>query len=81
MSEENNSVDSTAHNDSTTDSATDTRTQPRRFEPITHDQDNDDGEEESTRTTGTIRRNRPPAISTRSGDNYGMFSSKVEECY
>ena len=80
MSEDSTSPNSAAHNYSTASSPTDTGTQPRRFEPIIHGQERDDGDEESTRMMGTIRRNRPPAISTNSGDNYGMFSLKADEC-
>ena len=56
--------------------ATSPKDEPRRFEPITRDRDYDlDGEgSESPRPTGTIRRNRPPAISTSSADHYGMIS-------
>ena len=69
--------DSRDSGDSAAVSPLDTPTQPKNFEPITHDQDHDtdNGEEESSRMTGTMRRNPPPAISTRSRDNYGMFSS------
>ena len=49
---------------------TDTRTTPRRFEPITRDADDDEG----TNATGTMRRNRPPHIATNTGNpNYGML--------
>ena len=65
-----------AHHDSTPPSPMGTPTQPKHFEPIIHNQhddaDTDDGDEETSRTTGTMRRNRPPAISTRSRDNYGI---------
>lgn len=74
MSDDSISSNSSAHNHPTAASPTDTRTQPRRFEPITQDQGDDDGNGESTNTPGTIRRNRPPAISTSRADIYGMFS-------
>ena len=72
MSDEDTSPNSSTHNYSTAASPTDTRTQPRRFEPITHDQGDDDGDEESTRIPSTIRRNRPPAISTGRSDIHSM---------
>lgn len=75
MSDDSTSSNSSAHNHSMAASPTDTRTQPRRFEPITQDHGDDDGNGESTNTPGTIRRNRPPAISTSRADIYGMFSS------
>ena len=66
-----------AHHDSTAASPMGTPIQQKHFEPITHDQDQDhdaeDGDEENSTMTGTMRRNPPPAISTRSRDNYGMF--------
>lgn len=73
MSDDNDFPNAGAHKHSTATSPTDIR--PRRFEPITSDQDHDDDGEESTRTTGTIRRKRPPAISTSSGDNYASMAS------
>lgn len=79
MSDDKKTPNPDAHKDATPASPSDARTQPRRFEPITHEQDEDDGDEESTRTTGTVRRNRPPAITTSSGDNYGMLSSTDKE--
>ena len=78
MSNDNSSFKARAHNNSTADPFPQGR--PRRFEPITHDRGDDNVNEEGARMTGTMRRNRPPAISTSSGDNYGMFFSKVEEC-
>lgn len=53
-------------NHSTDTSPTDTRA-PHRFESITRS-----GDDDASTTTGTIRRNRPPAISTDAG-NYGTF--------
>ena len=73
MSDHNTSSNSSARKYSTATSPIDTRTQLQRFEPITHDQDNDNSEEESTKKPDTIRRNRPPAISTSRVDVYGMF--------
>lgn len=80
MSDDNTSPNSSALSYSTAASPTDTRTQPRRFEPITDDQGDDEGNGESTRTPGTVRRSRPLAISTSRGGIYGMFSfySRVE---
>ena len=74
MADDNTSPNAAAHTGSTSTSPTDTRW--RRFEPITpeHADDDDDGGEEKITTAGTTRRKRPPAISTSSGDNYGMFS-------
>lgn len=76
MSNAQDSSNPAAHHDSTAPSPTGTPTQPKHFEPITHDHDHDadtdDGDEETSRTTGTMRRNRPPAIATRSRDNYGI---------
>lgn len=80
MSDDNTLPNPSAHIHSTAASPTDTRAQPRRFEPITQGRDDDDDDEESTRMTGTVRRNRPLAISTSSGDNYGMLSSTAEDC-
>lgn len=74
MSDAENPSNPAADHDSTAPSPLDTPTQPKHFEPITHDQDADDGDEESSTMTGTMRRNPPPAISTRNRDNYGMFS-------
>lgn len=85
MSDDKNPPKASVHDHSTATSPADSR--PRRFEPITHDQDdddeNDDDDEGGTRTIGTIRRNRPPAISVNSGDNHGMFSLRLptaEKC-
>lgn len=76
MSNVQDSSDPAAHHDSTAPSPIGTPTQPKLFEPITHTQDDDadtdDGAEETSRNTGTMRRNRPPAISTRSRDIYGI---------
>lgn len=72
MSDDNNSPDPGAHSYST--GGTSPKDKPRRFEPITHDQKRD-YEDLNTRTTGTIRRNRPPAILTSSGDNHGSLDS------
>ena len=77
MSEENTSSNSSTYTSSTAASPSDTRSQPRRFEPITHDQGDDDGDEDNTRVPGTIRRKRPPAISTSGGSNYGMISCRT----
>jgi len=71
MSDDNSSPKPHASNRSSDTSPTDTRVQPRRFEPILQDTDDDD----STTTTGTVRRNRPPAISTGSARNYGTFTT------
>ena len=78
MSNDNSSSKARAHNYSTADPFSLGR--PRRFEPITHDRGDDSVNDEGARTTGSMRRNRPPAISTSSGDNYGMFFSVAEEC-
>ena len=74
MSHDSTSANSSALNYSMAASPTDTRIQPQPFEPITDDQSDDEGDGESTRTPGTVRRSRPPAISTSRGDIYGMFS-------
>ena len=51
-------------------SPTDTPTPPRRFEPITHGED----ENEPGNTQGTVRRSRPAHITTNTGiPNYGVF--------
>ena len=73
MSDHNTSPKFGARNYSTASSPTDSRIQPRRFEPIIHDQDDREGDQESTRAPGTIRRNRPAAISTSRVDEHGMF--------
>lgn len=75
MSGVENPSNPAADHDSTDPSLLDTPTQPKYFEPITHDQDQDtdNGDEESSRMTGTMRRNPPPAISTKGRDNYGML--------
>ena len=73
MSDHDTSPKLSAPNSSTAPSPSDSRIQPRRFEPITHDQGDREGDQESTRTPGTIRRNRPSAISTSHIDEYGMF--------
>ena len=58
-----------ANSHSTETSPTTTRASSRRFESITSDND-----EERTGTSGTIRRNRPPAISTSNSTQYGSHS-------
>lgn len=84
MSDGNDPPNLGAHSLST--SGNSQKDKPRRFEPITHDQDQDyadgdeDEDEQSTRTMGTIRRNRPPAISISSRDHYGMFTSTADDC-
>lgn len=80
MSDDDNSPNPRASNRSSDTSPTDTRAEPRRFEPILPDNDDD-----YTTTTGTVRRNRPPAISTSSTPNYGTFTTHrfvyaLEEC-
>lgn len=58
----------TEENESNSTSPTNTRAPPRRFQPITHDEDDD-----RSTGTGTVRRNRPPAISTdMNPQNYGI---------
>ena len=68
MSQASDSTGLGPSNVSTDVSPTDTRNPSRRFESITHDDD-----EETATTTGTVRRNRPPAITTDSVQNYGTF--------
>lgn len=68
MSQDGHSPNPGASENSPDPSPTDTRAPPRRFAPITRDED-----EEGTTTTGTVRRNRPPTISVRTGKNYGML--------
>ncbi|KAL9126162.1 MAG: hypothetical protein Q9217_004742 [Psora testacea] len=59
-------------------SPTDTRAPTRRFEPITRDDDEE--EVESPRPTGTVRRSRPPAISTSNGtQNYESVYDTADE--
>jgi len=60
MSSHDDQTDPGAPNYSTDTSPTDTRAPSRRFQPITQDDD----DEESATESGTVRRNRPPAIST-----------------
>ena len=79
MSDRNTSPKLSARNDSTAPSPTDSRIQPRRFEPITHDQGDREGDQEITKTPGTIRRNRPSAISTSRVDEYGMFPLRSQQ--
>ena len=71
MSHRNDSPNPATANDITNTSPTDPRSSARRFEPITRDHD-----EDSTRTTGTARRSRPPAISTGSSA-YGRFTGNL----
>ena len=72
MSSDDESKRPTAHNASTDTSPADTQLPSRRFESITHDDD-----EESMTTTGTVRRNRPPAISTTGSTIYGNLRSSA----
>lgn len=78
MSDDNKLPNPSAHNYSK--AGTSPQDKPRRFKPITHDRDDNNVNEESARTTGTVRRNRPPAISTSSGGNYGILSSTAKDC-
>ena len=73
MASDRDAPDTTESIKSTDTSLTGTRSPSKRFEPITRDNDNGD-EEESSETpgrSGTVRRKRPPAISTASSTNYG----------
>lgn len=48
---------------------------PRQFESIVRDEDND---ERDVTATGTVRRNRPPAMSVQStSQNYGKGQVKL----
>lgn len=71
MSSDNDPPIPSASNYSSITSPTDARAPSRRFESITQDDETD----ESTRPGGTIRRKRPPVISTNT--DYGQFSLAV----
>lgn len=66
MSSDDNQPKSAACNYSADTSPPDTRAPTRHSERTAHDDD-----QESTLTSGTVRRNRPPAISTGSRTDYG----------